>query len=77
MTVKELIEELQKLPQDVVVLLSSDEEGNSFNPFSGDFTLGRKGDGESAWKPGFITKDDWEYENEEPYPGDDSVVMWP
>lgn len=34
MKTKDLIEELQKLPQDAVVFLSSDEEGNSFNKLS-------------------------------------------
>ena len=32
MKVKELIEFLKKQPQDAVVLLSSDEEGNSYSP---------------------------------------------
>ena len=32
MKVKELINFLQKMPQDATVLLSSDEEGNSYSP---------------------------------------------
>lgn len=32
MKVKELIEFLKKQPQDATVLLSSDEEGNSYSP---------------------------------------------
>lgn len=32
MKVKELIKFLQKQPQDAMVLLSSDEEGNSYSP---------------------------------------------
>lgn len=34
-TVKNLIEELQKLPQNLKVIVSSDPEGNSFNNLQG------------------------------------------
>lgn len=36
-TVRDLIAELQKQPQDAVVILSSDSEGNSFSPLATDF----------------------------------------
>lgn len=35
MTVKELIEELQKLPPDTLVILQIDSEGNGFSPLEG------------------------------------------
>lgn len=35
MTVKELIEKLSEFPEDFLVVLSSDEEGNEFNELSG------------------------------------------
>lgn len=33
MTVSELIEELERMPQDLQVVMSQDEEGNGFSPF--------------------------------------------
>jgi hypothetical protein len=35
MKVSELIEELQKCPQDSIVVLQSDAEGNGYSPLSG------------------------------------------
>ena len=77
MQVKDLVVELQKLPQNLEVLLSSDAEGNDFNSFSGDFTIGCKVASESPWERGFITEEDWGEEHEGVYPGNDCVVMWP
>jgi hypothetical protein len=77
-TVAQLIKQLSSLPQEHVVLLSSDEEGNSFHLFSGDIT------------PGMYSKDDYyiefnteadkdelldEYETT-PF-AENSVLLWP
>lgn len=35
MTVKELIDELLKLPQNVIVVLQKDSEGNGYSPVAG------------------------------------------
>ena len=35
MTVEELIAELERLPEDLLVVLSADEEGNYFRPLAG------------------------------------------
>jgi len=35
MKIKELVEELQKLPQDLDIVIATDEEGNGFHNFSG------------------------------------------
>lgn len=40
MTVSEIIKELQKLPQDAIVITASDEEGNSFDEVYNTPTLG-------------------------------------
>ena len=77
MKVRELIEELKQLPQDVEVILSRDEEGNGFNPFSGDFSIGVYDPDGDDWSQ-FTTKENWEDDKDgEPYPGDNAVVMWP
>ena len=41
MTVKELIKNLKKMPQDALVIYSSDDEGNSYQTVSYDCTLGK------------------------------------
>jgi len=46
MTVKELIAELKKLPNDLEVLLSSDEEGNGFGQLCDVDLSGKNGDGD-------------------------------
>lgn len=35
MTVKELIEQLQKMPQDSIVIIQKDGEGNDYSPLDG------------------------------------------
>jgi len=77
MKVKELIEQLQKLPQDIDVLLSSDEEGNSFNVYSGDTSVGVFDPEGGEWSA-FTCKENWESDKDgAPYPGDNAVVLWP
>lgn len=38
-TVKDLIEQLQELPQDLIVGMASDEEGNEIHEWSGDISF--------------------------------------
>jgi len=80
MTVKELIEALQKLPQDHQVLIASDAEGNDINNFE-DLSVGYFGKpGEiNPWDNGYVDEADWNPENdyEGAYPGDNAVVLWP
>lgn len=73
MKVKELIKQLQEIPEDTEVWVSRDEEGNGFNPLGGvDFA--------KVW-----FTDNWEFqftiEDElDEYPEDelrDIVVLWP
>ena len=40
MTVKQLIEELQKIDPELEVLLSKDEEGNGFSPLDENYGIG-------------------------------------
>lgn len=77
MNVKELIELLQELPEDSVVVLSKDGEGNSYSPWSG-YSTGVYWP-ESTWEGSFITSDDGEYYDdalEEPSVVP-CVVLWP
>jgi hypothetical protein len=67
MIVREFIELLKKLKPDAIILLSSDAEGNTFLPASGDYSIG-KFDPESYE---FWDKDD-------PYAkGKSALVLWP
>lgn len=63
MTVKELREKLDLYNDDAVIMMSIDPEGNGFNEFSGDITIG-KWDGEYAG----------EVNCEE---GIDYIILWP
>lgn len=82
MKVKELIEELQKLPQDLKVLMSQDPEGNGYSAFSGGFSLGYS-EAPDEYRPEWTSEEDWgwQYDGEDvevpPYPGNNVVVMWP
>ena len=78
MKVHELIAQLQKLPQDLAVLMSRDEEGNGFRMFSGDISVGVGQPGDDGYD--FTSRENWEEEPEEydgPYPGDNSILLWP
>jgi len=78
-TVAQLIEKLSSLPQDHVVLLSSDEEGNSFHLFSGDIDKGMYEDEESSIQfHSHVDKDDLFDAWGDPIPFiENSVVLWP
>ena len=83
MKVKELIEELQKLPQELDVVLARDAEGNGFHYFSGDVTIAHGAKRECGWGLEIATEGDWNDFCEEramegtPYPGANVVVLWP
>lgn len=77
MTVKELVDALAQLPPDLEVLIASDPEGNHFHAYNGksmETFLGSKtGHGYEI-----TSEDDWYYDgHDEPYPGDNVVVLWP
>lgn len=74
MTVAELIEYLKEMPADALVLLSSDGEGNSYSPFSGDHSEGVYV-ADSTWSGDFYGEDDT---NAPRFPGAvKAVVLWP
>lgn len=85
MKVGELIALLQDLPEDTVVVLSSDSEGNSYSPLSDDFSLG-KYIPDSTYSGEFFANDhieedgdDHEYFEEASENKDvlDCIVLWP
>lgn len=68
-TVAELVEYLQKLPQEADIILSSDAEGNKYSPWSGDHSLGL-----------YIPDNDWSGEViDESDDGVEwnAVILWP
>lgn len=77
-TVKEMIQYLQELPQDSVVIMSKDAEGNGFSPWCGEHSEG-KYEPCPAWAGEFHTQEDWEEEGEDFYEcdGHKCVVLWP
>jgi hypothetical protein len=85
MTIRELIEELKTYPQDSVVVMSEDGEGNGYSPLSG-FSDGVYVP-ESTWNGDYhvgraLTKELEEagYTEEDVYDGEDAqdcVVLWP
>lgn len=83
MKVSELIEELSKLPQDALVVMAKDGEGNDFSPYC-DSGLGWY-NAETTYNGEFHTEPDPEdlEEDEEPwdYAGDPDFVqalcLWP
>lgn len=72
MTVKQLIEKLKLLPQNSVVILQKDGEGNGFSPCDGAESAIYRAD--STWSGEVLNEDD-DYEKEQ---GDKKcVVLWP
>lgn len=78
MTVKQMIEVLQQLPQEYEVLLSTDAEGNRYAKFA-ECGGGKIIDARHAYDVEAIASEDWdnEYSAENVYPGDDAVILWP
>ncbi len=85
MTVKEMINELNDYPQDALVVMSKDSEGNSFSPFADTSTAVYVPD--STWRgttyvartltpelkeQGYTEEDCYDEED-----GQDAVVLWP
>ncbi len=74
-TVSELIEELQKLPGELQVILSKDAEGNLFSPICGSGNFYSIGE--------YIPESTWagDFEDEANFEGDRSpinaVCLWP
>lgn len=80
MKVKELIELLNSMPQDHDVVLSKDEEGNGFSICDGHSTGVFDPNG-TDWDS-FDSRENWTQEfqggdREDPYPGDNCIVLWP
>lgn len=73
-TVADLIALLSQMPQDRVVLLSSDEEGNSFNTWSGDHGLATNNQWRE-WSSYIYDEDDNEREITEEEAK--AVILWP
>jgi hypothetical protein len=67
MKVKELVEQLQNLPEECEVLLSRDGEGNSFSKLS-DWSLGSIEEGAAAFNVEVDHDADDDY---------NAVVLWP
>ena len=68
MKVKQLIKELQKLPADAVVVLSSDGEGNQYSPLA------------DVGEYKYVEQNSWcgdIYPTDEEEGGVDAVVFWP
>lgn len=66
LTVKDLIEALCQLPDDLPVIMQKDGEGNSYSPLEGvDGSKGIVYVAESTWSGAVYTEDDIEYLKEE------------
>lgn len=78
MKIKELVEELQKLPQDLDIVIATDEEGNGFHHFSG---LGFCEIVEDGWSPevNFFVYDEDGDETEEEFTAENAtaICFWP
>ena len=70
MKVSELINLLKTLPQDHIVVMSSDGEGNSFSPFA-DIGLGEYTP-DSTWGGDFASDN-----NDDPNYKENAVALWP
>ena len=70
MTVKEMIELLQDLPQDHKVIMSKDSEGNSFSPFE-DYSEGIYTE-ETTWYGDWRQDEDLEKGEKE-----NAICLWP
>ena len=76
MNVKELIEELQKLPSTLEVMKATDDEGNSYIPIGDAVDMMKRADGEYFAECMDIVE--WEKEVEEEYKDqwERVVVIW-
>lgn len=78
MKVKELIEVLQQLPQDAIVILQKDSEGNGYSPLSGAEPCHYVA--ETTWSGEVRDHEDMKHECElegEECPAPNAVVLWP
>ncbi len=74
MLVKELIEILQKLPQDYLVVKSKDAEGNDFSPL--DEATVEMYIPSSTWSGEISNEEEHAEYHDEPYVAN-AVVLWP
>jgi hypothetical protein len=75
LTVKQLKALLAQMPDDTLVVLASDAEGNAFSPVGGYTETARYIPGYRPWLPGDIyTQDDPKFESQ---PGQHAFVLWP
>lgn len=73
-TIRELQESLSQFDPDAQVIFSKDSEGNSFSPYSGDWTTGLYV-ADSTWQGDF-----YDFSETDIYEADqavNSVVFWP
>ena len=81
MTVKELIEELQKVDQNRIVIMSKDAEGNSYSPYRQFWEGAYKA--ETTWYGDVgletLTKEDEEqgYTEEDVLDGEPAIILCP
>lgn len=73
MTVRELIEMLKKRPQNSLVILSRDSEGNGFSPVADEYSLGLFNEEYG----GEFYSDSLEDFEEVNYTGVPAIVLWP
>lgn len=57
MRVKELVEELQKLDQELEIILSKDEEGNGYSPLDENYSIGYYAP-ENGWSGTYYSKEE-------------------
>lgn len=77
MTVKELIEQLSKFNLDMPVWVSSDEEGNHFQPleYAGVFDTTETEEIDEDYSETYVTLEHMSEEDAERYP--QVVMLWP
>lgn len=75
LTVKKVKELLADAPEDALVVLALDAEGNTFSPANSYTAAAKYVEGRRTWDQGFLyTSDEPEFESQR---GRRAVVLWP
>ena len=75
LTVKKVKELLADAPEDALIVLALDAEGNAFSPANSYSAVAKYVEGRRAWEAGFLyTAEDPEFNAQE---GRRAVVLWP
>lgn len=75
LTVKKIKQLLADAPEDALVILALDAEGNTFSPANGYTAAAKYVEAKRAWDQGFLyTSDDPEFRSQQ---GRVAVVLWP